>query len=318
MNERTIRHTIGFALTIACIALPRPACPEGRAGAGAAASASVTLTGLRSWSAPTSTRVVFAFSAPVSPVAPDSGWSHRLTITLPGESIVRATSVPAVLRVGDGVVDSVVVDSGADGGRFQFTFADTTRFRVFPMPGEPDKPFRIVVDVVKPGGSAAQNAKLAGIAAVKRQQRVRLVAVDPGHGGEDVGARGPRGVLEKNVVLGVARALVTALNDTPGIKAALTRDGDYFIALRERYHVAERMKADLFISIHANSSRRRGSGSGTEVYFLSLRGASDQATHDLAETENAADLIGGMSSQPEDDLVSILYDVKCSSALHQS
>jgi N-acetylmuramoyl-L-alanine amidase len=318
MPDRIHRIVVGLALTLTCVAFPRPARSESAAGAGAKARGTVGLTGLRSWSAPTSTRVVFDFSGPVSPVAPDSGWTRRLAITLPGESIERSTSVPAMLRVGDGVVDSVLVQSGSDGARFVFAFSDSTRFRVFMIPGEPDKPFRLVVDVLKRGGGAAQDAKLEGIAAEKRQQRIRIVAVDPGHGGEDMGAHGPRGVLEKTVNLGVARALVAALNDLPGIKAALTRDGDYFVPLRERYKIAERMKADLFISIHANSSRRRGSGSGTEVYFLSLRGATDQATKDLADTENAADLIGGMAPQPEDDLVSILYDVKRASALQQS
>src|SRR3989442_1927560 len=78
------------------------------------------------------------------------------------------------------------------------------------------------------------------------------------------------------------------------------------------------MKADLFVSIHANSTRRRGSGSGTEVYFLSLHGASDQADADLANLENAADLVGGVPPQSEDDLVNILYDVKRSAALEKS
>src|SRR5439155_2058112 len=123
---------------------------------------------------------------------------------------------------------------------------------------------------------------LAGIAAVKKTERLRIVAVDAGHGGEDTGAHGPRGVLEKSTNLGVARALVDELNGIPGIRAFLTRSGDYFVPLRERYHIAERMKADLFVSIHANSTPHRGSGSGTEVYFLSLRGASDQADADLA------------------------------------
>jgi N-acetylmuramoyl-L-alanine amidase len=120
------------------------------------------------------------------------------------------------------------------------------------------------------------------------------------------------------VTLAVAKALAEQLNLIPGIRAALIRDKDYFVPLRDRYRIAERMSADLFISIHANSSRRRGSGSGQEVYFLSLRGASDQATQDLADVENAADLVGGVPSQAEDDLVNILYDVKRSSALQQS
>ncbi|HET7226009.1 MAG TPA: N-acetylmuramoyl-L-alanine amidase, partial [Candidatus Eisenbacteria bacterium] len=151
-----------------------------------------------------------------------------------------------------------------------------------------------------------------------RADRVRVVLVDPGHGGEDTGAHGPGGVLEKSTNLAVAHSLVDELNRIPGIRASLTRDGDTFIPLRERYHIAERAKADLFISIHANSSPRRGGGSGTEVYFLSLRGASDQASKDLASTENAADLVGGVPARAEDDLVGILYDVKRSSALQQS
>jgi N-acetylmuramoyl-L-alanine amidase len=111
---------------------------------------------------------------------------------------------------------------------------------------------------------------------------------------------------------------VDNLNKISGVRGVLTRSGDYFIPLRDRYHMAEKMKADLFISIHCNSSRRRGHGSGTEVYFLSLRGADDQASNDLANTENAADLVGGVPPQSEDELVSILYDVKRTSALQQS
>jgi N-acetylmuramoyl-L-alanine amidase len=278
----------------------------------------VTLTGMRFWSAPASTRVVLDFSAPVTPVAPDSGIASELVVSLPGELVDRDPSVPRSLNVLDTVVDSVEAETAVDGARFHVWFRDTTRFRVFTLPAESDKPFRLVVDVARPGGDVAEERRLAGIAATKRRDRVRIIAVDPGHGGEDTGARGPRGVLEKSVNLAVATALVNELNTTLGLRAFLTRRSDYFIPLRERYHIAERMKADLFVSIHANSTRRRGSGSGTEVYFLSLRGASDQADADLADLENAADLVGGVPAQAENDLVNILYDVKRSSALQQS
>jgi len=144
------------------------------------------------------------------------------------------------------------------------------------------------------------------------------VVIDAGHGGEDRGARGPGPVYEKNVTLAVARRLADALNDIPGIHALLTRDSDFFIPLHERYRIAEKVKADLFISIHCNSSRRRGSGSGTEVYFLSLKGATDQADNDLADIENAADRIGGLAPQAQDDVVSVLYDVKRNSMLERS
>jgi N-acetylmuramoyl-L-alanine amidase len=172
--------------------------------------------------------------------------------------------------------------------------------------------------VTRDGGAAAQDQRLAGIAAAKRRDRTRIVAVDAGHGGEDTGARGPRGVLEKHVTLAIARNLAQELNRVPGVRALLTRDGDYFIPLRERYRIAEKARADLFVSIHANSSKRRGSGSGTEVFYLSLGGATAQADADLADLENAADLVGGVPKQAEDDLVSILYDVKRSSMLEQS
>ncbi len=284
----------------------------------AAAAETLTLTGMRSWSAPTQTRVVMDFSSVVDAVFPDSGSGRELVLRLPAVAFAAGSDVPRRLEVTDGVVDSVTVLEVPGGVQFRVSFHDSTRFRVFPLIGEEEKPYRLVVDVSRPGGSAAQEKRLETIAASKKRDRVRLVAVDAGHGGEDAGARGPRGVLEKAVNLAVAKALVEELNRIPGIRAAFTRDGDYFIPLRERYHIAERMKADLFISIHANSTRRRGSGSGSEVYFLSLRGASDQADQDLADLENAADLVGGVPSQAEDDLVNLLYDVKRSSALQQS
>ncbi len=291
---------------------------QGRADSPAAAPGVTSLTGLRSWSGPSNTRVVLAFSATVTPVAPDSGRSRELVIAFPGETLPRAEGVPSMLGVRDGLVDSVQVLSSGSGTRIRITFRDSIKFRVYPMPSEEDKQYRLVVDVARPGAAAAEEKRLAGIAHAKKRDRVRIVTVDAGHGGEDTGARGPRNVLEKRVTLAVAKALVDELNKIPGIRAVNTRDGDFFIPLRERYRIAERMNADLFVSIHANSSRRRGSGKGTEVYFLSVRGASDQATQDLADIENAADQVGGVPSQAEDDLVNILYDVKRSSAQQQS
>jgi len=279
----------------------------------------VFLTGLRSWSAPASTRIVFDFSAPVEPVCPDSGRSRSLVVSLPGQALACAAGVPEVLSVSDGLVDSVVVATPKHGARLQIWLRAAAPFRVFTLRPDGDKPFRIVVDLSRPGVvAAATPAPVPAPVASSAPKRELTVAVDAGHGGEDAGARGAGGVLEKNVNLATALALAEALNRIPGIHAVLTRDQDGFIPLRERYRIAERAKADLFISLHANSTPRRGSGSGTEVFFLSLRGASDQATKDLADLENAADLVGGVPEQAEDDLVGILYDVKRASALQQS
>jgi len=283
-------------------------------------AAPLTLTAMRSFSGPENTRIVFEFSRAAIFVSADSGETRELVISLPGEATARAEGVAQVLRVRDGVVDSVEAETRVDGASFRLWFPVTTRFHVSTLPAQEHQPFRLVIGVARPGAEHAVARRLEGIAQGKRRDRVRVVAVDAGHGGVDMGAKGPRKlkVVEKTVTLAVARALVEELNKIPGVRGELTRDGDYFIPLRDRYQMAEKMKADLFVSIHANSTRRRASGRGTEVFFLSLRGAGDQADADLADLENAADLVGGVPPEAENDLVSILYDVKRTSALEQS
>jgi len=310
-----MRRSFPAVAIVACAALFALVAPS---RARADAPAATQLSAVRSWSSPTSTRIVLDFTRPVTPVVPDSGFTRELVLSVPGPALSIAGSVPSLLRVRDSVVDSVSVIEAGGSVNVRLWFADTTKFRAFALPPEADKAFRVVVDVSRPGAEVAVARQLAAIVTAKKTQRLRIIAVDAGHGGEDTGARGQGGVLEKNVTLGVARALVDALNKVSGIEAHLTRNGDYFVPLRDRYRLAEKMKADLFISVHCNSSRRRGSGSGTEVYFLSLHGASDQADADLADMENAADMVGGVPPQTEDALVNILYDVKRSAALEKS
>jgi N-acetylmuramoyl-L-alanine amidase len=282
-------------------------------------SPALQLTAVQSFSGPEETRIVFEFSRVTAFVAPDSGDSKTLMVSIPATAVARAAGVDRVLRIRDGVVDSVRAETGVNGATFQLWFRDEAHFRVLAAPVQGTEPFRLVVEVERSGAATAMASRLESIAQDKKRDRVRVVAVDAGHGGDDTGAHGPRGVKvqEKAVTLAVAKALVDELNRIPGIRGELTRNGDYFIPLRERYQLAEKMKADLFISIHANSSKRRGSGKGTEVYFLSLRGAGDQADADLADLENAADLVGGVP-QSNDDLVNILYDIKRASVLEQS
>ena len=322
----TLLRWAAIALTIGLLpASPRVACSlthqaEAAAGSETSGPAPLQLTGVRSFSGPENTRIVFEFSRAAVFVMADSGETRELVVSLPGEATARAAGVPQSLAVRDGVVDSVQAETRVDGASFRLWFRATTRFRATTFEAQDEQPFRLVVDVVRPGAEHAVARRLEGIAQVKRRDRVRVVAVDAGHGGVDTGAKAPRKLklAEKTVTLAVARALVEELNRIPGVRGELVRDGDYFIPLRDRYQMAEKMKADLFISIHANSTRRRGSGRGTEVFFLSLRGAGDQADADLADLENAADLVGGVPAEAENDLVSILYDVKRTSALEQS
>jgi len=290
------------------------------AGDRARAEATVppTLGAIRAWSAPSNTRIVFDFSQVVAPVMPDSGSASQLVVSVPAPGIAPAAGVPPTLAVRDTAVDSVVTVFDETGVRFIVMLAPGASFRTFTLAADEEKPFRIVVDVFSPAAREAENKRLAALAAAKKRDRVRLVVIDAGHGGEDAGARGPGGVLEKNVTLAIAKHLADELNKVNGVRAMLTRDSDFFIPLRQRYEIAEKAKADVFVSIHCNSSRRRGRGSGTEVYFLSLKGASDQADADLADLENAADLVGGVPPQAEDDVVSVLYDVKRNVALERS
>ena len=277
----------------------------------------VQLTGMRTWVAPAGTRLVLEFSAEVVPVAPDSGAGPQLVVAVPVPGITAAAGVPASLAVNDSAVTSVQAIYDASGVRFWVKLAPGATFKVLTVPPGDDQRFRIVVEVSRSGAQAAEDRRLASIAAAKKKNRTRLVVIDAGHGGEDMGARG-YGAAEKNVTLSIARQLADALNGIPGVKSMLTRDRDFFIPLHERYKIAEKAHADMFISIHCNSSRRRGHGSGTEVYFLSLKGASDQADKDLADIENAADLVGGVAPQAEDDMVNVLYEVRRSSMLERS
>jgi N-acetylmuramoyl-L-alanine amidase len=146
----------------------------------------------------------------------------------------------------------------------------------------------------------------------------KTVVIDAGHGGEDPGAIGKNGTREKDVVLAIARELALKINAEPGMKAVFTRNGDYFVPLRDRMRRARAQQADLFVSIHADSIRDRRID-GSSVYILSQRGATDEASRWLAERENASDLIGGVSLDDKDDvLASVLLDLSQSAALSAS
>jgi N-acetylmuramoyl-L-alanine amidase len=147
-------------------------------------------------------------------------------------------------------------------------------------------------------------------AVLLNSQRQVIVAVDAGHGGKDQGAHGPSGLLEKDVTLAVARDLAAQINRQPGMKAILTRDGDYFIPLQRRYEIARENQADLFVAIHADSYTS-SDARGSSVWVLSPRGKSSVAAQMLADRENSSDLIGGVSLAAENDsLASVLLDMQ--------
>jgi len=143
--------------------------------------------------------------------------------------------------------------------------------------------------------SSADKPSAANDRAGKPPSRRRIVvAIDPGHGGEDPGAIGRRGTYEKNVTLAIARKLKALLDEEPGMRAMLTRDDDYFVPLGVRVQKARRVRADLFISIHADAFTTP-TARGSSVFALSEHGATSAAARWLAQRENEADLIGGVN-----------------------
>jgi len=132
--------------------------------------------------------------------------------------------------------------------------------------------------------------------------RLIIVALDPGHGGEDPGASGPSGLREKDVVLQVALKLRDRINALPGFRAMMTRDADFFVPLQDRVRKARRVQADLFVSIHADAFLTP-KARGASVFALSQHGASSSAARWMADKENAADMVGGVNFKAKDAAV---------------
>ena len=269
---------------------------------------------LRTYTGPNSTRLVLDLSRSSDfRIAADSTGRSFSVIVPKG---VRSPSLE-IPDIDDGAVRSIDADETTEGFRLRVGLVEWNAPRVFGLEGETGQAARIVVDVVRPGQADRDAAERARVDRMTASAK-RIVVVDPGHGGEAVGAIGRAKTHEKDVTLAIAKCLKDELEKAPGVQVVLTRSGDYDVPLRERYKVAERYQADAFVSIHCNSSRSK-KGSGTEVYFLSMSSASDEASKALADVENAADKISeGPSTAGDDDLVGILFDLKQTESMQQS
>ena len=153
----------------------------------------------------------------------------------------------------------------------------------------------------------------------RRIDRLVVVALDPGHGGEDPGAIGPTGLREKDVVLLIALKLRERLNSVPGMRAMLTRDADFFVPLHERVNKARRVQADLFVSIHADAFITP-EARGASVFALSDKGASSAAARWLANKENAADVVGGLNiaAAKDEQLIRTMLDMSTGAQIRDS
>ncbi len=155
-------------------------------------------------------------------------------------------------------------------------------------------------------------------AAQGRIDRLIVVAIDAGHGGEDPGASGPSGLREKDVVLQIATQLRDRINTLPNMRAMLTRDADFFVPLHERVRKARRVQADLFVSIHADAFITP-QARGASVFALSQGGATSAAARWMANRENAADTVGGVNIDAKDaNVVRALLDMSTTAQIRDS
>jgi len=236
----------------------------------------------------------------------------RVTVTV-ARDLVDVLLPPT--RLPGGIVSSVQFLGGREN---LFAVELGPRFQTLKAT-EQEAPVRLVLEFQGPPLKESERAAAAAAAAPKPakpsepEPAVRTVVIDPGHGGENPGARGASGALEKDIALSIARRLRAELVNARGLSVFLTRDKDVDVDLDERTAIANNYKADLFVSIHVNASRARGA-KGSEVYFLSYQ-ASDDDSRRTAHLEGAAEPPPGATS-PE--LALILWDMAQAEHLEES
>jgi len=291
-------------LAIGCLALLLAAF--------AYAAAPVNVKAVRLWAGPDGTRLVFDLSAPVEHNVLTLQNPDRIVIDISGARVDGASELPE----GQGFVKQLRVGpQGRSDLRFVIDLAAPAAPNSFNVAPSGSYGHRLVVDL----SPIASNAPPVVVkSADEAHGRDVIVAIDAGHGGVDPGSIGKSGTREKNVTLAIARRLKERIDREPGMRAVLTRDSDYFVELRDRIVRARRQQADMFVSVHADSYRDR-SVVGSSVYVLSARGASDESARWLADRENAADLIGGVSLDDKDSvLASVLLDLSQGASMSAS
>ena len=321
----------------------------------AQAAQSATVNGVRVWRAPDHTRIVLDLDAPVQHSLTLAGNPDRIILDVPNSTLsaglsklpLADTPVLAIrsyvnnktdlrlvldlkakvapnsfsLKASAGMHDRLVIDLYDDvAPSAAAAIANTLPAdNKNPATKEPEPQLK---PEAKPATAPAQAAAPQPVAQVDLQgKRTIVIAVDAGHGGEDPGAMGPSRIREKEVTLAIAKELVAAINAQPGFVGKLTRTGDYFIPLKKRRDLARNMKADLFVSIHADAFSK-ASARGASVFALSQNGATSETARFLAQRENESDLIGGVGDISLDDkdqvLAGVLVDLSMTATLNSS
>lgn len=283
------------------------------------AQAAVRIDTVRAWAAPDSTRVVFDITAPLE---------HRVTVLHDPERVVvdlvDVDDPPALhgLNV-EGSVYKGVRAALHEQTTLRVVFDLDARVRPKSFLLKPNERYghRLVIDFFR------EETPTDNAPAPRREMpaekapplRDVIIAIDAGHGGEDPGAIGRDGTQEKEVVLAIAQRLFRMVGSETGMKPVMIRNGDYFVSLGGRKRLAQQHRADMFVSIHADSTGNNPNARGASVFAVSAKGASSAAAQLLADSENATDLIGGVSLEDKDDmLTSVLLDLSQSGTIEAS
>jgi len=276
------------------------------------------VNGVRLWRAPDHTRVVLDLDASVQHSLSLLNQPTRLLIDLPNTRLKTSLSN---LPLADTPIKSIRIQNvSATSIKLILDLNAPVKPNSFLLKRVGSMHDRLVIDlyddVANPPQPIDENSALAkseqhtqsnpglpssGAQSVQKPQSVGgskrkiIIVVDPGHGGEDPGAIGPKKIREKDVTLAISKELVALINAQPGYEGKLTRSTDYFIPLKKRRDIARSHKADLFISIHADAFSKP-SAKGASVFALSRNGATSETARFLAQRENESDLIGGVGS----------------------
>jgi N-acetylmuramoyl-L-alanine amidase len=271
--------------------------------------AAIKIEGVRVWPAPDNTRIVFDVSDRVEHKIFSLENPDRLVIDISDiaanpriETLNRPTKMIKRVR-------HAVREGG--GLRVVLDLTQKIKPRSFVLPANKKYGNRLVIDLYPELRESAAKPSQP-IKDISDQRRDLIVVIDAGHGGEDPGALGPHGIREKTVVLAIAKELQLLFDRQRGFKAKMVRTGDYYVGLHTRTQRARKMNADIFVSIHADAFKSP-KAKGASVYTLSQRGASSEAAKWLANSENNADLVGGVGGvslgEKDSMLAGVLLDL---------
>ena len=271
---------------------------------------------VRLWRSPDSTRIVFDMTGSAT---------HKVfTLSSPDRVVLDINNVTmsadlSTLELLNSPINSVrSAKQGSTGIRVVFDLSKQVAVRSFFLKKNGKAKDRLVIDLSAKSGSKNKTKTKKTVHEIKKGRRDLIIAIDAGHGGEDPGAIGPKKIYEKGVVLGIAKELQAQFNKKKGYKAVLVRAGDYYIPLSKRRDIARKANADMFISIHADAFSSP-KAHGTSVYALSSKGATSAFARFLADKENKSDLVGGVSLNDKDAVLSsVLLDLSMTHKMQAS